>query len=88
VVRFDVTRLIGQASRWEQEGNGACLDDVMTKTLPYEEAVRRIRAEFLEMPDMQIQRLCGVNRLACQAALESLVQTRFLCVTSDGWSKR
>jgi response regulator of citrate/malate metabolism len=52
-------------------------------------ALERIRAEFREMPDMrltveQIQRLCGLSRSACEAALESLVQAQFLCVTSDG----
>jgi DNA-binding IclR family transcriptional regulator len=66
---------------------------VTTNTPPYEEALDRIRAEFLEMPDMrlrfeQIQRLCGVNRSVCQAALESLVKARFLYVTSDGWYRR
>jgi DNA-binding IclR family transcriptional regulator len=50
--------------------------------------VNRIRAEFGEMSDMkltleQIQRLCGLNRSLCAAALDSLVQVRFLRVTSD-----
>ena len=62
-------------------------------THPQEQALERIRADFLEMPDMrltreQIQRLCGLNRSACEAALESLVQAQFLCVTSDGWYTR
>jgi response regulator of citrate/malate metabolism len=53
-----------------------------------QQVLNRIRAEFEEMPDMkltseQIQRLCGVNRSLCEAALESLVQTQFLSVTSD-----
>jgi response regulator of citrate/malate metabolism len=53
-----------------------------------QQALNRIRAEFEEMPDMkltieQIQRLCGVNRSLCEAALESLVQTQFLSVTPD-----
>jgi response regulator of citrate/malate metabolism len=53
-----------------------------------QQVLNRIRAEFEEMPDMkltieQIQRLCGVNRSLCEAALESLVQAHFLCVTSD-----
>jgi response regulator of citrate/malate metabolism len=53
-----------------------------------QQVLNRIRAEFEEMPDMkltseQIQRLCGVNRSLCESALESLVQTQFLSVTSD-----
>jgi DNA-binding IclR family transcriptional regulator len=58
-------------------------------TLSQEQVLERIRTEFMEMPDMrvtpeQIRRLCGLNGSACEAALESLVQARFLRVTSDG----
>ena len=58
------------------------------RTSLQQQVLNRIRAEFEEMPDMkltseQIQRLCGVNRSLCEAALESLVQTQFLSVTSD-----
>ena len=57
-------------------------------TSSQQQVLNRIRAEFIEMPDMtltieQIQRLCGVNRTLCEAALESLVQAHFLYVTSD-----
>jgi hypothetical protein len=56
---------------------------------PYEQVRERIRAEFLEMPGMklrleQVQRLCGVERSMCGAALDSLVDAKFLCVKSDG----
>ena len=49
----------------------------------------RIRAEYLEMPGMtlrleQVARLCGIERSACQVVLDALVETRFLCVKSDG----
>jgi hypothetical protein len=49
----------------------------------------RIRAEYLEMPGMrlklaQVQRLCGVERLLCQAVLARLVDEGFLCVKPDG----
>ncbi len=58
------------------------------RTSLQQQVLNRIRAEFEEMPDMkltseQIQRLCGVNRSLCEAALESLVQMQFLSVTSD-----
>jgi hypothetical protein len=54
-----------------------------------EDALDRLRAEFLEMPGMhlrpeQVQRLCGVERGLCQTVLDSLVNARFLCVTADG----
>jgi hypothetical protein len=49
----------------------------------------RIRAEFLEMPGLrltveQAQRLCGVERAACQRLLDRLVAVNFLCVKSNG----
>jgi hypothetical protein len=49
----------------------------------------RIRAEYLEMPGMkltfeQVQRLCGVERSMCEAALDSLVKALFLCRKPDG----
>ena len=54
-----------------------------------EEALNRLRAEFLEMPGMhlkpeQVQRLCGVEPELCQTVLDSLVDARFLCVSADG----
>ena len=63
------------------------------RTSLQQQVLNRIRAEFEEMPDMkltseQIQRLCGVNRSLCEAALEFLAQTQFLSVTSDRRSMR
>jgi hypothetical protein len=51
--------------------------------------IRRIRAEYLEMPGLrltleQAQRLCGVERTACKAVLDALVDAKFLCTKSDG----
>jgi len=45
--------------------------------------IERLRAEFIEMPGLrltakQVQRLCGVEEVLCQAALDALVDTRFL----------
>ncbi len=59
----------------------------------FEEALGRVRAEFLEMPGMylrvdQVQRLCGVERPLCQAVLDSLVDARYLCVSPDGQYSR
>jgi hypothetical protein len=58
-------------------------------TLLNQQLVRRIRAEYVEMPGMkltigQVQRLCGIEQPLCKAALESLIQARFLCIKSDG----
>jgi hypothetical protein len=54
-----------------------------------EQILERLRAEYLEMPGMrlnleQVQRLCGIERSMCKAALDALVETKFLCVRSDG----
>ena len=54
-----------------------------------EHLLNRIRAEFMEMPglqltDKQVQRLCGVERTPCQLVLDALVEMRFLCAKADG----
>jgi hypothetical protein len=51
--------------------------------------VRRIRAEYLEMPGLrltaeQVQRLCGLDQTMCQTVLDELVTAKFLCVKPDG----
>jgi hypothetical protein len=51
--------------------------------------LNRLRAEYLEMPGLrlkreQAQRLCGLERTVCQSALDSLVNTRFLYLQTDG----
>jgi len=58
-------------------------------TFSYQQVLERIRAEYLEMPDMrlkleQVQRLCGIEQSICQMALDSLVEANFLCAKSDG----
>ena len=57
--------------------------------MAHTDAIRRIRAEYLEMPGLrltlgQAQRLCGVERTLCQTVLDALVSERFLCVKADG----
>jgi hypothetical protein len=57
--------------------------------MPHDSLLNRIRSEFLEMPGQrltraQAQRLYGINELQCQRALDTLVDTRFLCVKPDG----
>jgi hypothetical protein len=52
-------------------------------------ALHLIRSEYLEMPGLtlkpeQVQRLCGVDRAACQIVLDSLVETGFLAARPDG----
>jgi len=51
--------------------------------------VDRLRAEFREMPGLrltlrQIHRFCGLEPSACSAALNLLVEERFLSVNPDG----
>jgi hypothetical protein len=54
-----------------------------------EDTVRRVRAEFLEMPGLkltvpQAQRLWGVDRLTCEAVIDALTAAHFLVRTRDG----
>ena len=54
-----------------------------------EGVLNHIRAEFMEMPGMrlqakQVQRLCGIEEMMCQAALDLLLASHFLCLKSDG----
>ena len=54
-----------------------------------DDALNRLRAEFLEMPGMQlkpeqVERLCGVERGLCQMVLDSLVDAKFLYVSASG----
>ena len=49
----------------------------------------RIRSEYLEMPDLRLtvleaQRLCGGEAPSCQAAMDHLVEERFLSRRRDG----
>ena len=58
-------------------------------TSPNLQLLERIRAEYLEMPGLrlraeQVQRLCGVERTMCQIVLDTLVETKFLSMKSDG----
>jgi hypothetical protein len=51
--------------------------------------LERIRAEYLEMPGMnlrleQVARLCGVERSVCKLVLDAPVELRFLCIKTDG----
>lgn len=51
--------------------------------------LQRIRAEYTEMPGLslkpeQVQRLCGVDRAVCEAALAMLVESGFLSMRTDG----
>jgi hypothetical protein len=57
--------------------------------MPHKAMLKRIRAEYLDMPGLrltlaQAQRLCGVERALCEMVLDALVDEKFLCVKSDG----
>jgi len=57
--------------------------------MPDEPLLKRIRSEFLEMPGQrltraQAQRLYGLDESRCQRMLDTLIDTKFLCVTPDG----
>jgi hypothetical protein len=54
-----------------------------------EATLRRVRAEFLEMPGLkltvsQAQRLWGFDRPTCEAVIDELTEARFLSRTRDG----
>ncbi len=51
--------------------------------------LERVRAEYLEMPDLrltvrQAQRLCGLDETLSKRLLDALVEAKFLCVKPDG----
>ena len=55
--------------------------------------VQLIRAEYLEMPDLQlredeVQRLWGLDAMTCEALLDAFVCARFLRRTRDGFYAR
>jgi len=57
--------------------------------IPPEAVLRRVCAEFLEMPGLkltilQAQRLWGIDRATCEALIEELTACRFLMRTRDG----
>jgi hypothetical protein len=59
----------------------------MSTSTPAEEIVRRIRAEYIEMPGLRVtqrqaQRLWGLDATTCHLALQHLIETRFLCLMS------
>ena len=56
---------------------------------PPEDVLRRVQGEYLEMPGLrlttaQAQRLWGLDRAACDAVLDALVDAKFLVRSSDG----
>jgi hypothetical protein len=62
---------------------------MFTQTARVEEALRRIKGEFVEMPGLrlttaQAQRLWGLEAEFCDAILGALVDAKFLLKTSDG----
>jgi hypothetical protein len=51
--------------------------------------MKRIRAEYLEMPGLrltveQARRLCGIDETMCRTVLNALVDAGFLRVNPDG----
>jgi hypothetical protein len=57
--------------------------------MPHNAMLKRIHAEYLEMPGLrltreQAQRLCGVERALCQQVLDMLVDMKFLCIKPNG----
>lgn len=62
---------------------------MFTQTARVEEALRRIKSEFVEMPGLrltsaQAQRLWGLDAEFCESILGALVDAKFLLRTGDG----
>ena len=56
---------------------------------PLDDVLQRVRGEYREMPGLrlttaQAQRLWGLDRIACNALLDALVDAKFLFRTRDG----
>jgi hypothetical protein len=53
-----------------------------------EDVINHLRAEYgnvgLRLKPEQVQRLCGIERTMCQLVLDSLLESNFLRLTSDG----
>jgi hypothetical protein len=54
-----------------------------------DDVLRRVQGEYIEMPGLrlttaQAQRLWGLDRSACDALLNALVDAKFLFRTRDG----
>lgn len=54
-----------------------------------DDVLRRVQGEYIEMPGLrltpaQAQRLWGLDRAACDALLDALVDAKFLFRTRDG----
>ena len=61
----------------------------VSRSLPVEHLVDRVRGEYLEMPGLrltpqQAQRLFGLDPTACEQVLDTLTRERFLCHGGDG----
>jgi hypothetical protein len=61
----------------------------MSTSTPADDIIRRIRAEYTEMPGLrltesQAQRLWGLDAQTCRQALTYLTDTRFLVHTGSG----
>lgn len=61
----------------------------INRVSPYELAFNRIRAEFVEMPGMQlkpeqVERLSGIGSTVCQRVLDDLVRAGLLSRGADG----
>jgi hypothetical protein len=55
----------------------------------FQDVLIRLRAEYLEMPGLRLQRaqvarLCGIEPRICELVLDALVAERFLYQTPDG----
>jgi hypothetical protein len=56
--------------------------------MPHNAILKRIRAEYLEMPGLQLkleqaQRLWGIEPALCQQVLDSLVDEKFLYLSAN-----
>jgi hypothetical protein len=63
--------------------------ELTVSTFLDQRVLERLRAEYLEMPGMnlrieQVQRLCGIEQTMCKLVLDALVNANFLCLRSDG----
>ena len=58
-----------------------------------ESSIGRVRSAYVKMPGMrltpaQIERLCGIDASACVAAVNALLEQKFLCANEDGTYSR
>jgi hypothetical protein len=89
LVALRLLPLPGKSTRRLNHTKEVCVTAAAKSVLRSEEALRRVRGEFLEMPGLrlsepQARRLWGLDEDECARVLAALIEMNFLFKTRDG----